>query len=66
PDEEFQRVNRGISEVLQFGSAKDETDTQLGIPVAMTEFNARKIVVFGATGVRLDHLLANLFLPLDT
>ncbi|GAB6091930.1 thiamine diphosphokinase [Furfurilactobacillus curtus] len=63
---EFERVQAAVKDLRQVGSAKDETDTQLGVRVAMTEFSADEIVIYGATGGRLDHLLANLFLPLET
>ncbi|MCF6160100.1 thiamine diphosphokinase [Furfurilactobacillus milii] len=64
-DEEFGRVRKAVSDLRQVGSAKDETDTQMGVSVAMTEFDAHEIFVYGATGGRLDHLLANVFLPLE-
>ncbi|GEK28093.1 thiamine diphosphokinase [Furfurilactobacillus siliginis] len=63
---EFIEVKRAVADVRQVGSIKDETDTQLGVTVAMTDYDADEIVVYGATGGRLDHLLANLFLPLES
>lgn len=62
---EFAEVQQRVADVRQVGSVKDETDTQLGVTVAMTDYDADEIVIYGATGGRLDHLLANLFLPLE-
>lgn len=44
---------------------KDYTDTQLGVKLAINKYQPEQIDVFGATGGRLDHLLANVFLPLQ-
>ncbi|CAH0418166.1 thiamine diphosphokinase [Periweissella ghanensis] len=40
---------------------KDDTDTQLALTIAMTEFAAEEIYVYGATGGRIDHFLANVW-----
>ncbi|MCI1985640.1 MAG: thiamine diphosphokinase [Lactobacillus sp.] len=42
---------------------KDETDTEMGVRLAFERYAATRVVLIGATGGRLDHLLANLFLP---
>ncbi|GKT02618.1 thiamine diphosphokinase [Furfurilactobacillus entadae] len=62
---EFERVQSQVPELKQVSSVKDETDTQLGVKTAMTRYDAAEIVIYGATGGRLDHFLANLFLPLE-
>lgn len=46
-------------ELARFKSEKDYTDTELGIRVAL-EKEADVITIFGATGTRLDHTLANI------
>ncbi|KRN45377.1 thiamine diphosphokinase [Limosilactobacillus ingluviei] len=43
---------------------KDYTDTQIGVKAALEELKADQINLFGATGGRLDQLLANLYFPL--
>ncbi|MBS9337620.1 thiamine diphosphokinase [Fructobacillus parabroussonetiae] len=43
--------------------AKDDTDTELAIRFAMQQ-GADEIVLYGATGGRLDHELSNLTIPL--
>lgn len=50
--------NQGV-EVLTYPSEKDETDTELGIRVAI-ERGADEIHLLGATGTRLDHVLGNI------
>lgn len=51
----------------EFPPEKDDTDTQLAIETAI-ELGASDIVLLGATGTRLDHVLANvglLRIPLE-
>lgn len=62
---EFNRLKDRLSEIETFPPAKDFTDTQLGVQLAIKKYQPAAIDVFGATGGRLDHLLANLFLPLQ-
>ncbi|MBM4431840.1 MAG: thiamine diphosphokinase [Chloroflexi bacterium] len=50
----------GCSFVL-YPARKDETDTELAIRYALAQ-GAEEIVLLGATGGRLDHTLANVFL----
>ena len=40
---------------------KDQTDTELAIEMAL-QANCTRLIFFGATGSRLDHSLANIFL----
>ena len=46
---------------LEYPTRKNETDTELAVHYAL-QAGAREIVFIGATGKRLDHTLANLFL----
>lgn len=46
-------------ETLQFNPIKDETDTQLALATAMDR-GCQEIYLFGATGTRLDHVIANI------
>lgn len=63
--DEMKQVRDQLPEIDVFPPAKDFTDTQLGVRLAIKKYQPTKIDVFGATGGRLDHLLANLFLPLQ-
>ncbi|MBC1564228.1 thiamine diphosphokinase [Listeria booriae] len=50
-----------ITTVTEFPAEKDETDTEIGLQWALKQ-NPDTIRIFGATGGRLDHLLANLMM----
>ena len=55
------------TKILSFQPEKDETDTQLAISLAL-QLGAKEIYLMGATGTRMDHVLANIHLlkkPLD-
>ncbi|AIS63045.1 thiamine diphosphokinase [Listeria ivanovii] len=59
--EELADLKTKVTHVLEFPAEKDETDTEIGLSWAMDQ-NPDKIRIFGATGGRLDHLLANLMM----
>lgn len=63
---EMKIVKDQLAEIELFPPAKDFTDTQLGVKLAIERYQPTQIDIFGATGGRLDHLLANLFLPLQS
>lgn len=50
-------------EIHRFRAEKDNTDTDIAVNLAISE-GAEEIVLLGATGSRLDHLLGNLQLLL--
>lgn len=54
-------VRDNVVFVEQYPAEKDETDAMLGITYALNK-KADEILVFGATGGRMDHTLANLFM----
>jgi thiamine pyrophosphokinase len=51
------------TKIMTFPREKDKTDTQIGLELAMKN-NASVITIIGATGSRLDHVLANIHLLL--
>ncbi len=61
--EELRFINKNVAEINRFQPEKNETDMELALNWAL-EQNPEKIIIFGATGGRLDHLLANLQLLL--
>lgn len=61
--EELQHLQAKIPRVKIFAHKTEHTDTQLGVLAAMQDYDAERINVFGATGGRLDQLLANLTMP---
>lgn len=44
---------------------KDDTDTQLALEETLKLFPEASVTIVGATGGRLDHFLANLWLPME-
>ena len=64
---DFDTVNQELlsyydaNSILRHVPEKDQTDTELAIETAMRQ-GCREIVFWGATGTRLDHSLANIFL----
>ncbi|WP_430602918.1 thiamine pyrophosphokinase [Enterococcus sp. DIV0724b] len=58
-------VQKQAKELVQAQAEKDDTDTQLALALAIQKFPEAEIMIIGATGGRLDHFLANLWLPLE-
>ena len=57
--EYFER--KGQTEIRRLNPIKDDTDTEYAIRLAIRE-GARSIVMLGATGSRIDHVLGNISL----
>jgi len=52
--------------IERFDSEKDDTDTQLALVRAMQMFpQARRFILLGAIGGRVDHFLSNLYMVLE-
>lgn len=63
--EELARVKEQVIHIETFPPEKDLTDTQIGVITAIRYFEFEQLTIYGATGGRMDHLLANIFLPLE-
>lgn len=50
-------------EVLQAQPEKDDTDLELAVKAVFARYPQAQVTIFGAFGGRLDHTLANIFLP---
>ena len=50
-------------EVLQAQPEKDDTDLELAVKAVFARSPQAQVMIFGAFGGRLDHTLANIFLP---
>ncbi|KRK49288.1 thiamine diphosphokinase [Secundilactobacillus kimchicus] len=61
---EYERVRAHVGDIRAAVPEKDETDTELAVTVAFRDYHATQLNIYGATGGRLDHLLANLWLVL--
>lgn len=64
-EKERQRVFAEAGSVSQSPAEKDDTDTQLALEKIFALDPAAEVTIIGATGGRLDHLLANLWLGLE-
>ncbi|PKM96038.1 MAG: thiamine diphosphokinase [Firmicutes bacterium HGW-Firmicutes-1] len=53
-------VQQGIKTV-RFSAEKDLTDTHIAIKYAIKQ-GSKKIIILGATGLRIDHTLANIYM----
>ncbi|MGX4763319.1 thiamine diphosphokinase [Holzapfeliella sp. JNUCC 72] len=63
-----QQLKNKVNDCLIYPTHKDYTDGQLGLMKAVELLKQQKtddlIIIYGATGGRLDHLLSNLFMVL--
>ena len=50
--------NKGV-EIIRMPAEKDETDTEIALDLALTK-GATEVDIFGGTGSRLDHSIANI------
>ncbi|MGO2265424.1 MAG: thiamine diphosphokinase [Vagococcus salmoninarum] len=62
---ELKEVEGVVSDIHYSIPEKDDTDTQLGLKLALAKHPQADVLILGATGGRLDHFLSNLWLPLD-
>ena len=58
---DFNSLMEAGVEVIKFPAQKDATDTELAVQLAM-ERGCDEVILLGATGTRLDHTMANVFL----
>ncbi|MGX7198340.1 thiamine diphosphokinase [Enterococcus nangangensis] len=63
--EELASVKAKVAQVHQLVPEKDDTDTQIALKIAVENYPTADFYLLGATGGRVDHFLANLFLPFE-
>jgi thiamine pyrophosphokinase len=61
PEEVLVKYQQKSTPIETFPTEKDKTDTQIAIELALMH-NPSEIVIIGATGSRLDHVMANIHL----
>ena len=64
-EKELALIYSQSKEVLQAQSEKDDTDLELAVKAVFARYPQAQLTIFGAFGGRLDHTLANIFLPID-
>ena len=64
-EKELALIYSQSKEVLQAQSEKDDTDLELAVKAVFARSPQAQVTIFGAFGGRLDHTLANIFLPSD-
>lgn len=64
PVDQLHRFEAQGTKFLRYPREKDDTDFELALSYAIGQ-NCDSIFVFGALGGRVDHILANLFLPIQ-
>ena len=61
--QEFELVQRKAKEVLRAQPEKDDTDLELAVAATFERYPDANVTIFAAFGGRMDHTLANVFLP---
>lgn len=61
--DELTQIRQGASELVLAPKDKNDTDTELALLELFKRWPQASVSVFGSLGGRLDHLLANVFLP---
>lgn len=59
--EEHKKLKKDLPHLSTYPSEKDQTDTEIALEWAINQ-KPDQIYLFGATGGRIDHMLANLYL----
>ncbi|VTS13794.1 thiamin pyrophosphokinase [Streptococcus pseudoporcinus] len=62
-ESELSRIKMRTKHMVQSPAEKNDTDTELALKTVFGDYPEAEVTIFGAFGGRLDHLLANLYLP---
>ncbi|BDZ30805.1 thiamine diphosphokinase [Lactiplantibacillus sp. WILCCON 0030] len=62
---ELQEVKQALDGTVIVKPDQDHTDTQLAVKSIFEQYQPDELHIYGATGGRIDHLLANLWLVLN-
>lgn len=65
-DSEMSQIVLSGAKIYQSPAEKNDTDTELALKLVFRHYPKARVTVFGAFGGRLDHFLANIFLPSDS
>lgn len=61
---ELEKIEKTVADIRYSNPIKDLTDSELMIKVAFEDYQVSELVIFGATGGRIDHFLVNLLMIL--
>ena len=61
--DEFQRIQEKAGAIIQAQPEKDDTDLELAVIACFERYPDANLMIYGAFGGRMDHALANVFLP---
>ena len=61
--QEFELIQKQAKEVLCAQPEKDDTDLELAVTATFEHYPNANVTIFAAFGGRMDHTLANVFLP---
>ena len=62
-EEERQVIQKRAQHFVQARPEKDDTDLELALLTIFEQNPQAEVTIFGALGGRIDHMLANVFLP---
>lgn len=62
-EEERQVIQKRAQHFVQARPEKDDTDLELALLTIFEQNSQAQVTIFGALGGRIDHMLANVFLP---
>ena len=62
-EEERQVIQKRAQHFVQAQPEKDDTDLELALLTIFEKNSQAQVTIFGALGGRIDHMLANVFLP---
>lgn len=62
---EKQKIKEHVGTFIEVDPDKEDTDAELSLVYAMKQFDSEKVIVYGWSGGRLDHLMSILMIPLQ-
>lgn len=62
-EQELKKIKTAAKQFVTAPAEKEDTDTELALKTIFQQFDKAEVTIFGAFGGRLDHTLANIFLP---
>lgn len=63
--DEFANISVSADRIIKLPAKKDDTDLEVALTEALRQFPQAEIVIIGALGGRLDHMMTNFYLPIS-